>query len=151
MKLVGGSSECDGRVQIRYNEQWAAVCHSGWDLTDATVLCRELDCGDTAELKEYEGTSGQILMGELACTGKELTVQDCPFAGWGVSSCLNGLHAGVSCQSKINLHVSLSNDLQLMSFTSQFFRCHCDKYFFLVNVSLHRNCEKSCGENCGEG
>ncbi len=116
MKLVGGSSECDGRVQIRYNEQWAAVCHSSWDLADATVLCRELDCGDTAELKKYVGPSGQILMGELACTGKELTVQDCPFAGWGVSSCLNGLHAGVSCQSKINLHVSLSNDLQLKNY-----------------------------------
>lgn len=113
MKLVSGSSECDGRVQIRYNEQWGAVCHSGWDLADATVLCRELDCGDTAELKEYVGPSGQILMGELACTGKELTVQDCPFTGWGVSSCLNGLHAGVFCKSKINLHVSLSNGVQL--------------------------------------
>ncbi len=52
-------------------------------------------------------------MGELACTGNELTVRDCPFTGWGVSSCLDGLHAGVFCQSKINLHVSLSNDVQL--------------------------------------
>ncbi len=115
VKLVGGSSECDGRVQIRSNEynQWGAVCHSGWDLADATVLCRELDCGDIVEPKVFVGPSGQTSMGELACTGNELTVLDCPFTGWGVSSCLDGLHAGVFCQSKINLHVSLSNDVQL--------------------------------------
>uniref|UniRef100_A0A672RUL6 Soluble scavenger receptor cysteine-rich domain-containing protein SSC5D n=1 Tax=Sinocyclocheilus grahami TaxID=75366 RepID=A0A672RUL6_SINGR len=108
--LVDGSSECDGRVQIRYNEQWGAVCHSGWSLADSAVLCQELDCGDTAELKEYVETSGQTSMDELACTGNEFTVRDCPFTGWGVSSCLN---AGVFCQSKLNLHVSLSNDVQL--------------------------------------
>ncbi|XP_016303084.1 soluble scavenger receptor cysteine-rich domain-containing protein SSC5D-like [Sinocyclocheilus anshuiensis] len=101
VNLVDGSSECDGRVQIRYNEQWGAVCHSGWDLADATVLCQELDCGDTAELKEYVETSGQASMDELACTGNEFTVRDCPFTGWGVSSCLNGLHAGVFCQTTV--------------------------------------------------
>uniref|UniRef100_A0A672PHA9 Soluble scavenger receptor cysteine-rich domain-containing protein SSC5D n=1 Tax=Sinocyclocheilus grahami TaxID=75366 RepID=A0A672PHA9_SINGR len=111
VKLVDGSSECDGRVQIRYNEQWGAVCHSGWDLADATVLCQELYCGDIAEPKAYVQPSGQIWMDQLACTGKELTVRDCPFTGWGVSSCLDGLHAGVFCQSKINLHMSLSNDV----------------------------------------
>ncbi len=65
MKLVGGSSECDGRVPIRYNEynQWGAVCHSGWDLADATVLCRELDCGDIVEPKVFVGPSGQNING----------------------------------------------------------------------------------------
>lgn len=111
VKLVDGSSECDGRVQIMYNEQWGAVCHSDWDLADATVLCQELYCGDTAELRAYVQPSGQIWMDQLACTGNELTVQECPFTGWSVSSCLDGLHAGVSCQSKINLHMSLSNDV----------------------------------------
>ncbi|XP_016122208.1 soluble scavenger receptor cysteine-rich domain-containing protein SSC5D-like [Sinocyclocheilus grahami] len=101
VKLVDGSSECDGRVQIRYNEQWGAVCHSGWDLADATVLCQELYCGDIAEPKAYVQPSGQIWMDQLACTGKELTVRDCPFTGWGVSSCLDGLHAGVFCQKTV--------------------------------------------------
>uniref|UniRef100_A0A9J8A2K5 Soluble scavenger receptor cysteine-rich domain-containing protein SSC5D n=1 Tax=Cyprinus carpio carpio TaxID=630221 RepID=A0A9J8A2K5_CYPCA len=101
VKLVDGSSECDGRVQILYNEQWGAVCHSGWDLADATVLCQELYCGDTAELRAYVQPSGQIWMDQLACTGNELTVQECPFTGWSVSSCLDGLHAGVSCQTTV--------------------------------------------------
>ncbi|XP_059360812.1 soluble scavenger receptor cysteine-rich domain-containing protein SSC5D-like [Carassius carassius] len=101
VKLVDGSSECDGRVQIRYNRQWGAVCYSGWDLADATVLCQELYCGDIAEPKAYVQPSEQIWMDQVACTGNELTVQDCPFTGWGVSSCLDGLHAGVFCQKTV--------------------------------------------------
>ncbi|KAI2645399.1 Deleted in malignant brain tumors 1 protein [Labeo rohita] len=81
VKLVGGSSECDGRVQVRYEEKWGAVCNTGWDLADATVLCQELDCGDAGELMAYLGPSGQIWMDKLACTGNELTVQTCPFTG----------------------------------------------------------------------
>ncbi|KAK2893024.1 hypothetical protein Q8A67_013012 [Cirrhinus molitorella] len=101
VKLVGGSSECDGRVQIQYKERWGAVCHTGWDLADAAVLCRELDCGEIKEPKSYVGPLGQIWMDQLACTGSELTVRDCPFTGWGVSSCLNGLHAGAFCQKNV--------------------------------------------------
>ncbi|XP_067284218.1 scavenger receptor cysteine-rich type 1 protein M130-like [Pseudorasbora parva] len=99
VKLVNGFSACDGRVQIRYREHWGGVCHTGWDLEDATVLCQELGCGELAELKAYVGPSGgKIWMDNVACTGNEWTVRDCHFTGWGVSSCLNGLHAGVSCQ-----------------------------------------------------
>jgi len=57
VKLVNGVSECDGRVQIRHREQWGAVCYTGWDLQDATVLCQELDCGEIAEPKAYVGPS----------------------------------------------------------------------------------------------
>ncbi|KAK7129824.1 hypothetical protein R3I93_019461 [Phoxinus phoxinus] len=99
VKLVTGSSACDGRVQIRYHEHWGAVCYTGWDLEDATVLCQELDCGELAEPKAYVGPSvGQIWMDNVTCTGNERTVRDCPFTGWGVNSCLNTLHAGVFCQ-----------------------------------------------------
>ncbi|XP_077090934.1 scavenger receptor cysteine-rich domain-containing group B protein [Siphateles boraxobius] len=102
VKLVDGSSACDGRVQIWYREHWGAVCYTGWDLEDATVLCQELDCGEIAEPKAYVGPSvGQIWMDDVTCTGNERTVRDCPFTGWGVSSCLNTLHAGVFCQKTV--------------------------------------------------
>ncbi|XP_051543862.1 deleted in malignant brain tumors 1 protein-like [Myxocyprinus asiaticus] len=96
VKLVGGVNACDGRVEILYDGHWGAVCYNGWDLIDATVLCRELDCGDIADVKGYIGPVGPVWMDNLSCTGKEWTVRDCPFTG-GVSSCLNGVHAGVLC------------------------------------------------------
>jgi len=107
VKLVNGVSECDGRVQIRHREQWGAVCYTGWDLQDATVLCQELDCGEIAEPKAYVGPSVEkTLMNNVICTGNERSVRDCPFTEWDVGSCLDTLHAGVFCQSKIILHVN---------------------------------------------
>lgn len=101
-KLVDGPNACDGRLQVLYNGHWGAVCNTGWGLEDAAVLCQELGCGEAPVPMSYMGPSvGPIWMDNVACTGKELQLRDCPFTGWGVSSCSNRLHAGVICISKI--------------------------------------------------
>ncbi|XP_065121929.1 scavenger receptor cysteine-rich domain-containing group B protein-like [Paramisgurnus dabryanus] len=97
VNLVDGSSPCDGRVQVLYDD-WGGVCHSGWGLEEAVVVCEELGCGDTGELQSYVGPFvGPIWMDNLACTGKELTLRNCPFTGSGATSCVNDLYAGVTC------------------------------------------------------
>nr|XP_055046925.1 deleted in malignant brain tumors 1 protein-like [Misgurnus anguillicaudatus] len=100
IKLVGGTSPCNGRLQVLYNNHWGAVCHTGWGLEEAAVVCEELGCGGVVQLKSYVGPFvGPIWMDNLACKGKELTVRNCPFTGWGVSSCVDGLYAGVICNN----------------------------------------------------
>ena len=42
IKLVGGSSTNEGRVEICQNGIWGTVCDDGWDTRDATVVCRQL-------------------------------------------------------------------------------------------------------------
>ena len=42
MRLVGGNSSLEGRVEVCYNGEWVTVCDNGWDFRDATVVCREL-------------------------------------------------------------------------------------------------------------
>jgi len=42
VRLVGGGSKNQGRVEICYDNQWGTVCHSSWSVIDARVVCRQL-------------------------------------------------------------------------------------------------------------
>ena len=42
VRLVGGTSNADGRVEMCYNRFWGPVCHSSWSTTDANVVCGQL-------------------------------------------------------------------------------------------------------------
>ena len=45
VRLVTSSGEiayADGRVQVRYNNTWKAICDNQWGMLDAQVICRML-------------------------------------------------------------------------------------------------------------
>ena len=42
VRLIGGTTVREGRVEICYENQWGTVCDDSWSTVDARVVCRQL-------------------------------------------------------------------------------------------------------------
>ena len=103
VRLVGGSSYNEGRVEVNFNGEWGTVCDDGWDYHDAYVVCRQLGFGSgSAYSRAYFGQgSGPILLDNVTCTGSESTLANCTHLGIGITrSCSHSEDAGVRCYSQ---------------------------------------------------
>ncbi|XP_048012005.1 scavenger receptor cysteine-rich type 1 protein M130-like [Megalobrama amblycephala] len=104
VRLVGSHSRCAGRVEVHHRGQWGTVCGVGWDLADAAVVCRELDCGEPVDAlgdAHFGPGSGPIWTNRSLCTGSESTLKNCGSVDWGVYDCDHTKDAGVICSGKL--------------------------------------------------
>ncbi len=104
VRLVNGNNPCAGRVEVYKDGQWGTVCDDGWDIADAAVVCRELDCG-TAVKATYDAHfgqgSGSILMSDVECSGSETALKDCRSDSQYAKYCKHNYDAGVVCSGKL--------------------------------------------------
>ena len=103
VRLVGGSGPHEGRVEILHNGAWGTVCDVGWDLQDATVVCRQLGYGTAVGAlgrAAYGEGSGPIWYGNVDCSGSEANLAQCAHNGLGVHNCGHHQDAGVICASE---------------------------------------------------
>ena len=42
LRLAGGDTLNEGRVEVCISNIWGTVCHDSFDATDASVVCRQL-------------------------------------------------------------------------------------------------------------
>ncbi|XP_077090785.1 scavenger receptor cysteine-rich type 1 protein M130-like [Siphateles boraxobius] len=100
LRLVGGGSSCAGRVEVLHDGQWGTVSDLGWDMSDAAVVCRELDCGEAVAAPKHAHFGwgkGPVWVRNVMCTGVESALKDCGSHGWRKHKANHADDAGVIC------------------------------------------------------
>ncbi|XP_072110969.1 scavenger receptor cysteine-rich domain-containing protein DMBT1-like [Mobula birostris] len=100
VRLVNGASRCAGRVEVYYNGIWGTVCDDAWDLIDAHVVCKELNCGHAVNATKsswFGQGSGPIWMDKLKCSANNSALWQCPARPWGENDCIHKEDAGIIC------------------------------------------------------
>ncbi|XP_058857621.1 scavenger receptor cysteine-rich domain-containing group B protein-like [Acipenser ruthenus] len=100
IRLVGGADTCQGRVEVFYRGSWGTVCDDDWGMRDASVVCRQIDCGPALDFttNAYFGYgTGLILLDNVNCDGNEAYLSSCYSLGWGIHNCGHHEDSGVVC------------------------------------------------------
>ncbi|XP_041475672.1 deleted in malignant brain tumors 1 protein-like [Lytechinus variegatus] len=107
VRLVGGSNDAEGRVEVLHDGSWSTICDDEWDLRDARVVCRMLEFGGALEAPgsaRFGQGSGIIVLDDLDCIGSENNLAECPHRGTGVHNCGHAEDAGAICYTGANPH-----------------------------------------------
>ena len=118
VRLVGGSSLLEGRVEVCVSGIWGTVCDDLWSSTDARVVCRQLGfsssgntivialslyaiyaiIGSIARIGAYFGQGTiPILLDNVGCSGTESRLTSCTYSSHTLD-CSHREDAGVACQ-----------------------------------------------------
>ncbi|XP_060677728.1 deleted in malignant brain tumors 1 protein-like, partial [Hemiscyllium ocellatum] len=105
LRLENGGSPCAGQGEIHYKGQWGTVYGDEWDLPDAAVVCRELDCGTVISAPggaHFGQGSGPIVTSDVECNGTERALKECQSEEWDHHLWSHHNDAGVICSGHFN-------------------------------------------------
>ena len=104
IRLVGGSHQKEGRVEILHDGKWGTICDDSWDINDANAVCRQMGFSGAKGYKtsaHFGQGFGQIWLDNVNCTGTEKYLYSCSHNAWGTHNCGHSEDAGVVCSGKV--------------------------------------------------
>uniref|UniRef100_A0A3B1IBX4 SRCR domain-containing protein n=1 Tax=Astyanax mexicanus TaxID=7994 RepID=A0A3B1IBX4_ASTMX len=105
IRLVGSGGDCAGRLEVFHSGSWGTVSNELWDIEDAQVVCRQLQCGvalsDPVPVPARFGSgTGPIWLNEVECEGNEASLWNCRYQLCGEDECGHKDDVGVVCSYK---------------------------------------------------
>ena len=102
IRLVGGSTDREGRVEIYRNGEWGTVCENNWSNYEARVVCRKLgfpsDDAEALSTAHFGQGSGPIHLHHIYCYGGESNLESCTTYEWNYpNNCGHSEDVGVRC------------------------------------------------------
>ncbi|XP_049332926.1 scavenger receptor cysteine-rich type 1 protein M130-like isoform X6 [Astyanax mexicanus] len=102
IRLVGSWGDCAGRLEVFHSGSWGTVSDELWDIEDAQVVCRQLQCGVALSAPvpvpaRFGSGTGPIWLNEVECEGNEASLWNCRYQLCGEDECGHKDDVGVVC------------------------------------------------------
>ena len=160
VRLRGSPSPNMGRVEVYYAGKWGSVYDSGWDIRDATVVCRQL--GYTTALltgrRLFCSTTLPVFFRNFGCYGNESALEHCAwdFFGytWSRSYCANVMCSNGTADSGEYQFCTLDKHLRTRKLNGNQLLLPCRAYILLhwfrslndyvVTLHMERDVSNTC-------
>ncbi|CAL8274094.1 unnamed protein product [Merluccius merluccius] len=82
VRIVGGRTTYEGRVEVQVGPRWGTVCSAGWTTKEAMVVCRQLGMGYSMHAVTetwYWDSSNvtEMILSGVKCVGSEMALSQC--------------------------------------------------------------------------
>ena len=128
LRLMNGTSDLEGRVEVCFGNLWGTICHNSWDNRDAGVICKQLFNSSFGKIKcithdissnsfyinlfcmsgghalngsRFGSGDIPIVLQHINCKGNETLLANCSTISSTTSPCNDSTVAGVVCYGKI--------------------------------------------------